>query len=50
MVKYCNTIKLKLNNNGEIIEKDVYVKTCHILNVISTYTEGIVRRHLGLIS
>ena len=35
MIKHCNKIKFKLNNNGVTNGIYVYVKICHILNVIS---------------
>ena len=49
MIKYCNTIKYKLKNNGETNKTDVYVKICHTLNDKSSDTDRHVRRLIGLV-
>ena len=50
MIKHCNTIQFKSKYNGEINEIDEYVKTFHILNGISTYTDRLIRRLLDLMA
>ena len=49
-LRSCNTVKFNCCRNDKTNERDVYVKICGILNVISTYNGGHIRRHLGLLT